>query len=86
MASKGRTEGEQLEFLVSRVESFIDHQKRKELSKFWPVLETAWFEAFPETVAIYGSDAQPLNDMPEEQQKEVGEAVKERKTVCPIQP
>lgn len=68
---------EQLDFLHERYATFLDHQKRGKLVKFWSILEYQWFDSYPERASLFGN----MEELTAEQDKELNEAIKCRKAV-----
>ena len=70
---------EQLTFLQSQVDKFLEKQKQKKLGLFWPSLHSTWFACWPAS--------NPDNPLPIDKedldtyQKEKGESITQQKKV-----
>lgn len=81
MAPRPWADDHQATFLTAYIERFVDHQKRKKLTDFWPVLETDWFANFPESKVLFGPEAPDVSHQSAEQKAALGVAIAARKRV-----
>lgn len=82
MAPRPWTSDVQMAWLRARLPQFIEAQNLKKIPDFWPMVEAAWFEEFPEKKSLFGADAPEKNsDLTKEQRKELGKAIASRKKV-----
>jgi len=68
---------EQLAFLRSQRNEFLEAQKMKSLTKFWNGLDRLWFEKWPEA----GTDAEVSAEEVEKHMQEFGQRIEKRKKV-----
>ena len=80
MAPRRWTTPEQLEFLESKVDTFIEAQKNKRVDLFWHELQREWFEAWKEE----GQDVIPAPEQADEHRRELKTRIEARIAVSSI--
>lgn len=68
------TTPEQLQFLESKLDTFIEAQKKKHVDLFWHELQREWFEAWKEE----GQDAIPAPEQADEHRRDLGKRIDTR--------
>src|ERR1700722_9722188 len=69
---------EQSNFLKEWLEKYITVQKKGQFDKFWPKLDEAWFERYPERTTLFGV----VENLTPEEENQLGTAIQKRKRVC----
>ncbi|KAG6809279.1 hypothetical protein H0H92_000840, partial [Tricholoma furcatifolium] len=73
MARKGPkcwADDHQLDWLNSKFDLFLEHQKEKTLHAFWPLMENQWFQRFPEPMeGSQGTDESGHNPIQEKKKQ-----------------